>query len=91
MVGWLLCNFIKITLWHECSPVNLLHIFRARFTKNTFRRLGHQIPVDPPSILLTPKAFVRQSLDAPSRKPERTHIDYESQSKLRYSKYRITQ
>ena len=31
----LLCNFIEITLWHGCSPVNLLHIFRTPFTKNT--------------------------------------------------------
>ena len=27
----LLCNFIEIALWHGCSPVNLLHIFRAYF------------------------------------------------------------
>ena len=25
----LLCNFIKITLWHVCSPVTLLYIFRT--------------------------------------------------------------
>ena len=25
----------EITLWHGCSPVNLLHIFRTPFTKNT--------------------------------------------------------
>ena len=25
----LLCNFIKIALWHVCSPVNLLYIFRT--------------------------------------------------------------
>ena len=31
----LLCNFIEITLWHRCSPVNLLHIFRTLFPKNT--------------------------------------------------------
>ena len=31
----LLCNFIEITLWHGCSPVNLLHFFRTLFTKNT--------------------------------------------------------
>ena len=31
----LLCNFIEMTLWHECSPVNLLHIFRTPFPKNT--------------------------------------------------------
>ena len=29
----LLCNFIEIALWHECS-VNLLHIFRRPFPKN---------------------------------------------------------
>ena len=31
----LLRNFIEITLRHGCSPVNLLHIFRTPFTKNT--------------------------------------------------------
>ena len=31
----LLCNFIEITLRHGCSPVNLLHIFRTPFPKNT--------------------------------------------------------
>ena len=29
-----LCNFIEITFWHGCSPVNLLHIFTASFPKN---------------------------------------------------------
>ena len=28
-------NFIEITLRHVCSPVNLLHIFRTFFPKNT--------------------------------------------------------
>ena len=28
-------NFIKIALRHGCSPVNLLHIFRAPFPRNT--------------------------------------------------------
>ena len=28
-------NFIEITLRHGCSPVNLLHIFRTSFPKNT--------------------------------------------------------
>ena len=28
-------NFIEITLWHGCSPVNLLHIFKTPFSKNT--------------------------------------------------------
>ena len=31
----LLCNFIEITLRHGCSPVNLLHIFRTTFSRNT--------------------------------------------------------
>ena len=29
-------NFIKITLRHWCSSVNLLHIFKTPFPKNTF-------------------------------------------------------
>ena len=29
-------NFIEVTLRHECSPVNLLHIFRTPFHKNTY-------------------------------------------------------
>ena len=32
-------NFIEITLRHGCSPVNLLHILRTPFSKNTSRRL----------------------------------------------------
>ena len=32
-------NFIEITLWHGCSPANLVHIFRTPFPKNTFERL----------------------------------------------------
>ena len=28
-------NFIKITLWHGCSPVYLMHIFRILFPKKT--------------------------------------------------------
>ena len=35
----LLCKFTEIALWHECSPVNLLHIFRTSFAKNTSGRL----------------------------------------------------
>ena len=31
----LLCNFIEIALWHGCSLVNLLHIFRTLFSRNT--------------------------------------------------------
>ena len=32
-------NFIEITVRHGCSPVNLLHIFRTPFSKNTSRWL----------------------------------------------------
>ena len=32
-------KFIEITLQHGCSPVNLLHIFRTPFLKNTSWRL----------------------------------------------------
>ena len=32
-------SFIEITLWHGCSSVNLVHIFRTPFLKNTFGRL----------------------------------------------------
>ena len=35
----LLCNFTEITLRHGCSTVNLLHIFRTPFPKNTFGQL----------------------------------------------------
>ena len=35
----LLCNFIEIALRHGCSPVNLLHIFRTPFSKNTSEQL----------------------------------------------------
>ena len=35
----LLWNFIKITFQHGCFPVNLLHIFRITFTKNTSGQL----------------------------------------------------
>ena len=31
----LLCNLIEITLRHGCSLINLLHIFRTTFPKNT--------------------------------------------------------
>ena len=32
-------NFFEITLRHGCSPVNLLHIFRTLFLKNTSGQL----------------------------------------------------
>ena len=38
-------NFIEITLQHKCFPVNLLHIFRTLFLKNTSGR--HDVKVEP--------------------------------------------
>ena len=38
-VNTMLCNFIEIGVWHGYSPVNLLHISRTPFPKNTFRGL----------------------------------------------------
>ena len=35
----LLYKFFEITLWRECSPVNLLLIFRTHFPRNTSRWL----------------------------------------------------
>ena len=35
----LLCKFIEVTPRHWCSPVNLPHIFRTYFPKNTSKRL----------------------------------------------------
>ena len=35
----LISNFIEITLRYGCCPVNLLHIFRTPFLKNTSGRL----------------------------------------------------
>ena len=32
-------NHGDIALWHECSPVNLLRIFRTPFPQNTYGRL----------------------------------------------------
>ena len=34
-------NFIEIVLRHGCSSVNLLHIFRTTFPRNTFSYLFH--------------------------------------------------
>ena len=35
------CDFNKVALqlWHECSPVNLLHIFSTPSPKNTYEKL----------------------------------------------------
>ena len=39
----LLCNFIEISLRHGCSPVNLLHVFRTTFFKDTSGWLLYKI------------------------------------------------
>ena len=36
---WPQCNFVEITLWYGCSPVNLLHILRTPFYKNISKGL----------------------------------------------------
>ena len=41
----LLYNFIEITLRHGCSSVNLLHISRTPFTKNTSEWFIHLINI----------------------------------------------
>ena len=35
MLNYFWVDFVEITLWHGCSPVNLLHIFRIPYPKNT--------------------------------------------------------
>ena len=35
--GVLKSNFIEITLWHGCSPLNLLHILRAIFLRTALK------------------------------------------------------
>ena len=64
-------NFNEITLWHGCSPVNLLHIFRTPFSKNTSGRLllyfvlSYFIIVPPegnPSLLYFSPLSIRESM-----------------------------
>ena len=56
-------NFIETTLWHGYSAVNLLHIFRTLFAKNTsgwlllyntvFRIYNHGLSFSTASIMIT--------------------------------------
>ena len=52
----LLCNFIEIALRHGCSPVNLLHIFRTPFLKNSsgglLLNIRTTLPIDVVTALL---------------------------------------
>ena len=45
-VAKLLCNVSEIALRHGCSAVNLLHIFRTPFLKNTFGWLLWNMPTN---------------------------------------------
>ena len=38
-------NFIEIALRHGCSPVNLMHIFRTLFYKNSYEEMFLGIPI----------------------------------------------
>ena len=35
----MLCNFVEVTHWHGCSPVNLPRILRIHFPKNVYEGL----------------------------------------------------
>ena len=52
------CNFIEIIHRHACSPVNLLHIFRTPFLKNTFGWLLLNIWFLPLFVLLLQLLFI---------------------------------
>ena len=41
-----ICNFIEVALHHECYPVNLLHILRTHFPKNSSKKLRFPLPLD---------------------------------------------
>ena len=49
-------NFIEIAFQHGCSPVNLLHIFRTHFPKNTSGRLRLDIVILETIVILS-KSF----------------------------------
>ena len=62
----LLCNFIEIALRRGCSLVNLLHIFRISFYKNTYGRAACVVQKDDQagSFRDIPRALDRLSLDS---------------------------
>ena len=68
----MLCNFVEIALRHECSPVNLLHIFRTLFQQNTsewmllklqFRTINRDITRHQESTLLSTDPFLLHVLN----------------------------
>ena len=64
-------NFIKITLQHGCSPVNLLHIFRTPFPKNTSGGLSLSFAIfvpDVPDSVIGPYFFPNTVLELNSRR-----------------------
>ena len=56
-------NFMEITLSHGCSPVNLPHIFRTPFPRNTSRRLLLKITLWLTDILRHPQLKVSSYLN----------------------------
>ena len=68
----LLCNFIEIALRHGCSRVNLLHIFRTPFSKNTSRWLLLNLSIKG-TVMQTEKALINDRLRIP-KVPCKLHI-----------------
>ena len=66
------CNF---TLRHGCSPVNLLHIFRIPFLKNTFRWL----------LLFLPFKNFKKKKKNPAQSLTRSQINMSQTNKRPYS------
>ena len=52
-----LCNFIEIAPRHGCSPINLLHIFRRPFPRNT------SVPRNTSDHLWLSPSFVRREVE----------------------------
>ena len=61
----LLCNFIEITLRHGCSPVNLLHIFRTPFPRNSSGWLLLVLQLSPHLLTLAAPGFFGLVLPPP--------------------------
>ena len=81
------CDFNKVAL-HGCSPVNLLHIFRTPFSKNTATRL---LPID--VTLASPTAFDHHVTSEPqhireSQNGERSNAEHNSRWKHDYKSNR---